>query len=469
MAGLLNALNAARSSLEVNQKSIEVVGNNIANVNTEGYSRQSTELSPYPSMKSGNFFIGQGVRVTNIQRDHDVFIQAQLEEKYVEFGFANGQARSLNEMETIFNVSEENISTEIDRFFDSWQQLSTNPGDPVLRDVVMHRGTILANNFNKLSADLDTVVHNINDTIESKVESLNTTIEEIAALNERIHTIEIHNQQANSDRDRRDMLVKSLAESLGTTTYFDKSGMVNVHLPGGLPIVQGNMPMRLETVVNGSNFNLQLHAGGTVRNLGTNTLGGEMLGLFNMRDIFIPSVQGDVDRLAWEVGSQVNLQHTAGAGLDGTPASEFFLDTTVVSPPASSVYQHSARNMAVLIADSNDVAAGLPGTAAPGDNRNALLMSNIGENISIDGIDNFGSFYSRITSQIGIESNQNELSLGGAEDAVNQLENLREGFVGVSLEEEMISLIQYQRGFESSAKFLSTVDELMDSIINLKR
>ena len=469
MAGLINALNAARSSLEVNQKSLEIVGNNIANVNTEGYSRQTPELTPFPSLQFGEFFVGQGVRITNVQRDHDVFLQAQLENKYIDLGFANGQARSLSELEGVFNVSEENISTEIDRFFDSWQQLSTDPGDPVLRDVVIQRGNLLASNFNQLADDLDVVVNNINEEIQSNVDGLNSIITEIAELNDRIYNIEIRDQQANSDRDRRDMLVKGLAESLGTTTYTDRAGMVNVQLPGGLPIVQGNMPMRLETVTTGSRVDLQLQAGGTVRNLGTNTLGGEMLGLFTMRDQFIPSIAEDIDRLAWEVSSQVNLQHMAGAGLDGLPASEFFLDTTAVSPPASSIYQYSARNMAVLIDNTDAIAAGLPGDPAPGDNRNALLMANLGDQIAINGTDSYSSFYARITSRIGIESNQNELSQGGAEDAVNQLENLREGFSGVSLEEEMISLIQYQRGFESSAKFLSTIDELMDSIINLKR
>ena len=469
MAGLLNALNAARSSLEVNQKSIEIVGNNIANVNTEGYSRQSAELTPFPSLHFGDFFVGQGVRISNIRRDHDVFLQAQIEDKYVDLGFANGQARSLSELERIFNVSEENISTEIDRFFDSWQQLSTDPGDPVLRDMVIHRGNLLASNFNQMAADLDTVVNNINDEIQSKVAGLNNVIGEIAELNDRIYNIEIRGQQANSDRDRRDLLVKQLAGSLGASTYLDKAGMVNVQLPGGLPIVQGNMPMRLETVANGSSIDMLLHIGGTARNLDTNTLGGEMLGLFTMRDEFIPSVQEDIDRLAWEVSNQVNVQHSAGAGLDGLPASEFFLDTTAVSPPASSIYQNSARYMAVLIDNSDDVAAGLPGNPAPGDNRNALLLAELGDQFSINGVDSYNSFYARITSRIGIESNQNELSLGGAEDAVDQLENLRDGFVGVSLEEEMISLIQFQRGFESSAKFLSTIDELMDSVINLKR
>ena len=310
-----------------------------------------------------NFFLN-GVKITSIQRDHDVFIQSQLEDKYVDFGFANGQARSLIELEGVFNVSEENISTEIDRFFDSWQQLSSNPGDPVLRDVVIHRGNLLASGFNSLANNLNGVVHNINDAIQSKVDGLNGVFEEIAELNDRIYNIEIQGQMANSDRDRRDMLVKDLAEKLGTTTYLDKSGMVNVQLPGGLPIVQGNMPMRLETVTNGSNVDLQLHTGGTVRNMSTHTLGGEMLGMFTMRDEFIPSIMEDVDRLAWEVGNQVNLQHTAGASIDGTPATEFFLDTTAVSPPALSMYENAARNMAVFIDNADNVAAGLPGAAA---------------------------------------------------------------------------------------------------------
>ncbi len=76
--GLFSALNAARTSLEVNQKSIEIIGNNISNVNTEGYSRQSTELNPYPSVNFGDFFVGNGVKVENVRRDHDVFLTAQI-------------------------------------------------------------------------------------------------------------------------------------------------------------------------------------------------------------------------------------------------------------------------------------------------------------------------------------------------------------------------------------------------------
>jgi len=129
--------------------------------------------------------------------------------------------------------------------------------------------------------------------------------------------------------------------------------------------------------------------------------------------------------------------------------------------------------MSVVVSDSNHIAAAEapvpPATVFPGDNRNALTISNIGEDYLIDGIDNFGAYYGKMTASIGLESNQNLLALGGAEDAMIQLQNLRDGQSGVSLDEEMINLIQYQRGFESSAKFLSTIDEMMGSLIQIKR
>ena len=111
MGGLFTALNAGKTSLSVNQKSIEIIGNNISNVNTEGYSRQSAELTPYPSMNFGGFFVGQGVLVENVRRDHDVFVTNMLQDKSIEFGLQDGQTRALSELERIFPIGEENIST----------------------------------------------------------------------------------------------------------------------------------------------------------------------------------------------------------------------------------------------------------------------------------------------------------------------------------------------------------------------
>jgi flagellar hook-associated protein 1 len=471
--GLFSALNAARTSLEVNQKSIEIVGNNISNVNTKGYSRQSAVLSTYPAVNFGDFFVGQGVKVSNVQRDHDVFITNQLRDKVVDFGLHNGQTRSLGELERIFNISEENIATNVDRFFDSWQELSASPSDLVLRDIVIQRGELLSTNFNNTANELLTVQENINDGIIAKLSEINSQIEEVASLNQSIFNIEIRGQTANTARDKRDMLAKELASTLGAVSYENQNGMLSVGLPGGLPLVQGTQAMSIEAVTTGSNVDLVLHAGGVIRPINDNSLGGEFKGLLDMRDNFIPALQNDLDRLAYEISSQVNFHHANGVGLDDSTGLSFFSGPTAVSttppPPLPADYANAARNMSVVLTDSNQVAAGLSSPVAPGDNRNALTISNIGDSYLVEGVDDFNSYYGKMTSRVGIRSNQNQLNLQGSQDAVNQLENMRDGLAGVSLEEEMIDMIIYQRGFQSSAKFLSAVDELMTSLINIRR
>ncbi|MFV0436179.1 MAG: flagellar hook-associated protein FlgK [Desulfopila sp.] len=470
MAGLFDALNSARTSLEVNQKSIEVVGNNIANVNTEGYSRQFSQLAQYPSINFGNFFIGQGVKITDIQRSHDIFIQNQLVDKSADYGFENGQTQVLAELERIFAITDNNLATKVDSFFDSWQELSASPSDLVLRDEVIQRGDILANSFNATINDLNGVQGNINDSLSAKIADINTKIQELADLNSRIYAVEINGQSANTARDRRELLARQLAETVGAQSFSDSRGMMSVTLPGGLPLVQGTAAMELEAVSSGASLDIQLHTAGVTRTLNEKTIGGEFQGLLSLRDTFIPGVKDDIDRMAYEISTQVNSQHALGAGLDSVTGRNFFVDPpNLGASPPDSPWQGAARNIAVTISEAEEVAAAQaptpPDTAPPGDNRNALLLADLDESYLVDGIDNFNSLYGKIVARIGLEANQNELSLQGNEDAVVQLNNLRDGLAGVSLEEEMIDLINYQRGFESSAKFLTTVDELMETLI----
>jgi flagellar hook-associated protein 1 FlgK len=474
MAGLTSALNAARTSLEVNQKSIEIIGNNIANVNTDGYSRQSPQLAPYPSMNFGDFFVGQGVRITDIKRDHDVFVTNQLISKSADLGYQQGQSQPLSELESLFSITTDNIATGVDSYFDAWQQLSSSPSDLVLRDAVIQNGQQLATDFNNAANGLQTIQSNINDTVISKVDGINTMLSQIADLNDRIYNIEVHGQTANGARDTRDQLAQNLAQLIGAQSYEDSKGMMAVQLPGGLPLVQGTNAMSLQTVTNGGSVDITLQAGGITRTLGEKDLGGELKGIAYIRDTFIPGLADNLDRMAYEISTQVNAQHAAGAGLDSISGRDFFTTPPNASatPPANP-WDGAARAMSVAITDAGQVAAAAAPAAgdsvAPGDNRNALAMSDMNQNYLIDGIDNFNSYYGRMVSRIGLESNQNQLLLQGAQDAVTQVQNLRDGLSGVSLDDEMISLVVYQRSYQASAKYLSTIDDLMDTMLSIKR
>ena len=470
MSGLLTALNAGKTSLMTNQKSIEIVGNNIANVNTEGYSRQRAELMQIPAVNFGDFFVGQGVTVSDVSREHNVFINRQLQEKSIALGEESGKSTPLSELERIFNVSDDNLAGSINDFFDAWQQLTTNPSGQVERDMVMQRGRLMGDAFADTYNELETVRNNINNNIVSKIGNLNEQVSEVAKLNDRIFQIEINGQSANAARDQRDMLVENLSQSLGIQSYTDNRGMLAVQLHGGTPLVQGNQAMPLSIVTNGTDVNLQITIGGNVKDIDPQELGGEMKGMFEVRDDFIAGLRGNLDTLAVEITKAVNDVHSNGWYTDpatGNPATgQLFFDDLTALPPGTP----PSRHIKVALPDARYLAAAGENTAAPGDNENALAIASLETTYKVSGTnDTFDNFFSQIVSTVGIEASRNKMALGGAKDASVQLHNLRDGFAGVSLEEEMVDLVQYQRGFESSAKFLSTIDEMMNSLLQLKR
>jgi len=463
MGGLLTALNAGKTSLSTNQKSIEIVGNNIANVNTPGYSRQRAELQQIPAVNFGDFFVGQGVTVSNVRRDYDLFVTRQLQEKATSYGEANGSATPLGEVERVVNIGDTSIASEIDKFFDSWQELTANPSGLVERDNVLQRGQLLADTFHTAADDLDNIRYNINNTILGKVDSLNAKIQEVADLNARIQMLEVGGQSANAARDQRDVLIEELSTALGVQTYPDSNGLAVVQLPGGLPLVTGTNAMQLEADTSGADVQLKLIIGSSTKDLSLNNLGGEIRGMIEVRDVFLQDVEDDLDTLAYNLVTAVNTQHLLGTGLDDNTARNFF-DALGTSTGA-------ARNIEVSLTDSNDVAAGSGAAATgsePGDNTNAQLIADLETSYLIAGKDTFDSYYAKIAARVGLEVQANELAQTGSEDALTQLRNMRDGVSGVSLEEEMIDLIQFQRGFESSAKFLSTIDEMMASLLQIK-
>lgn len=462
MGGGLNAaLNSGRTSLQTNQKAIEITGLNIANVNTEGYSRQTPNLSPYPALNFGDFFIGSGVQVGSVERSHDVFLDGQIKDKTAEFGLENGMINTLAELERSIGIGDGSLSDEFDQFFDSWRQLSTNPGGEVERQMVLQRGELISNAFVNIYNETQQVVKNINNTVTSKIDGVNLALDEIAQLNNRISALEVSGQDANSDRDRRDFLLKGLSESIGATSFETSTGTTSVQLANGMPLVEGSKATHIVASYSGTDVNLELDFGTTKIPLDRTALGGEFRGLYEVRDVTIPDVVNRLDQLAYSFADEVNTLHRAGTDLNGNPGQDFFVQPAAVLDAASS--------LAMNITATADIAAGT--TGAYGDNTNALAMLQLESEplAGLGGNDTFVSYYGKIAATVGVETARNRQAVQGYEDTLIQLQNLRDGIDGVSLEDEMINLMQYQKGFEASAKFLATVDEMMGTLLTLKR
>lgn len=459
--GLNAALNAGQTSMRTNQKAIEVTGLNIANVNTPGYSRQTPNLSPYPALLMGDFFVGQGVTVTGIERSHDVFLAGQIRAKNADVGYETAMESPLEGVERAVSLSEGSIADEFDNFFNSLRELSTNPSGEIERRLVIQQGNLVAAAFQDADKELDLVQNNINTAMTSMIDGVNIRTAEIGELNKRISAVEAVGQDAAADRDRRDLLVKELANSIGAIGFETSDGSWSVQLPNGMPLVEGDSYTPLAGQVIGENVELHLEFGDADINLDRNSVGGEFGGLYQVRDVLIPQVRGRLDELAYEFVDAVNTQHQSGVGLDGVSGRDFFTPLATVADAASSI--------SVAVTDTAHLGVGgASGTGAAGDNENLLLMLDL-EQAQTIGTDTFVSHYGKTTAIVGVEAARNKQAVEGLSDALVQLENLRDGVDGVSLEEEMINLLKYQNAFDASAKFLATVDEMMASLLTLKR
>jgi flagellar hook-associated protein 1 FlgK len=462
MGGLLNALNTGKVSLSTQQKAIEVVGNNIANVNTPGYSRQSAVLETYPSLNFNGLSVGQSVKVGAIEREQDIFLARQIQDKSAALGEAGAKQAPLAELERIFSIADSGLTSHITDFFDAWSNLAANPGETVERSEVIQQGEALANAFRSTSEDLAAAAQSINDSLLSGIDEVNDRLQQVAELNSRIFEVEANGENANGFRDQRDLLLNELSETIGAQYYEDGNGAVSVQLPGGLPLLQDTNLMPLQGVWQNNTLELQVAMGDAPLTVDAAKLGGQFKGLVEVRDELIPQLQGQLDQLAHGIITEVNALHEDGTRLDGTGGGLFFQ-----APPAGDEAGGAAAGMSLAVSSFSQVATGA--SSASGDNTVANGIAALAESKAMNGQDTFIGFYAGIASTVGMETSQNELVLTAAEDSMTQLQNMRDGVVGVSLEEEMISLIQYQKGFDASAKFLSTVDEMMDTILTLKR
>jgi len=457
--GISSALNLGKTSLLANQKALEVTGNNIANINTPGYSREVPVFGEHPSLMIDGIMVGSGSYVSQVKREHDVFLARQLQEKNTSLGEEAGKSTPLAEIENIMKISENSLAGIIDGFFNAWQDLSDDPGNRIAREAVLQKGAELTRAFAQPVNELKSLQSSLDTTLATRINDLNGKLKEVADLNQRIANIEASGPNALAARDRRDLLLQEISYAVGGTSIEGANGMVSYFLPNGMPLVLDHESYSFNLVPVGNVMELRLQLESQQITLDASTVAGEFRGLLSVRDQLIPGLIDDLDKLAYTMINEVNQVHQLGTGLDGVSGRDFFV------PPA--VQAGSATSVALAINDYLQVAAGL--TSAPGDNANALDLSDLGTALLVDGSQTFSGFYGLIATNLGMEVRSNEVALSGNQDAISQLGNLRDSTVGVSLEEEMVNLIRYQTSFEASAKFLTTVDEMMDTLIGIRR
>ncbi len=465
MASLLSALYTGASGIFTNQTAVQVTGNNIANSSTTGYSRQIAQVVSTAPLTQGGLTYGTGSAVESIARASDPFIVRQLAALCGAYGEYSAASTPLADIERIVGIGDSCLSSDIDSFFDAWEQLSTYPSGTAERQQVLQEAADLVERFHQIVQQLSEVVHSINISIESTVPDLNDQLAKIADLNQSIMQTELTGGNANTLRDQRDILVQQVSETCGATMYTDGNGMVCLQLQGGLPLVTGTFASSLTTTSSDGLSQISLTCANTTFSLDYEDFGGTLKGLLQVRDSVIPQFRDDIDRLAYAIATDVNTLIATSGGVDqnGDAAIALFSLTAPTDPQADD-WQGAAATIVLAVQTIAQIPTGT--TAAPADNSLCLGIAALRDTSSLNG-STYSGEYARIAAKAGLLVRSNEQHLSASSESLDQLYAKQDSLTGVSTDEEMIALIRYQAGYQAASKYIAVIKEMLDTLNQL--
>ncbi|MBL7202865.1 MAG: flagellar hook-associated protein FlgK [Desulfobacteraceae bacterium] len=460
MSGVYGVLQTGMRSLLAQQRGIEVAGHNIANVNTPGYSRQTVNLQTTTPVMTSQGMIGTGVTAREFQRVYDRFVGVQIENAMEEQGRWEAQKTALERVEIIFDESSDSgLSKTMGEFWNVWQDLVNNPSGNVERLALLGSSETLAFEFQNTYNNLSPLQHDLDISIASTVDEINLKAAEIATLNQKIIEVEGGGFHANDFRDARDLAVKEISLMIDVTTYEESSGSINVSLRDGSSLVSGSNTSDLSTMVNDSGHRDVVWASDATVSINSKISGGKLKGWIEARDVIIPGYMSNLEDLADGIKEAVNTAHGNGYDLNGAAGGDFFSGTLAAGTFAVA---------SAIAADVNKIAASGTAAGVPGDNSNAIAIAELQNALMMNSnTTNFDDYYNSMVSDVGTKVRQAAMSYDHHTAMVSHLENYRESISGVSIDEEMINLVQFQHGYEAAAKLISTTDELLQTLINM--
>ncbi len=453
-------MSVALQSMLTQQSALDVVANNVANVNTPGYSREIANLEESPPVLLGTTEVGTGVELAGVESVRDNILNLRIDQENSQQSSLNSYIGAMNQVQALFNETQgTGLQTYLTNFFNSFQALAANPTSTPDRQAVISAGQDLADAFNQTSSNLSEIQQGLNQSVVQSVEQINTLTSQIAGLNQQIQEVSNSGNSPGSLEDERDTAINNLSSLVDVAVVYSSDGTASVSTTNGLTLVEGNQSNALSTQLNAATGMNDVDAGGS--DVTSQIAGGQLQGLIEARDQSIPATESSLDNLAASLISAVNSQQNAGFDLNGAKGADFFTPFTPVTSGSSA---GAASTMSVAITDPNQIAAS--STGAVGDSNNATALANIQNEPLVSGL-TIGGAYSNLIDQVG-----NDVSNATSEQqavglALQQLTNQQASISGVSLDEEATNLIMYQRAYEASARMISVADELALDTINI--
>ncbi len=350
---LIGALNAGKTALATHQSAIQVSGNNIANAGNTNFTRQTAETAPNKSQElRPGVFMGAGINLTGIKRQIDEALEGRLRGSVSDNAASDTIQQWLGRVEAVFNeLSDEDLSTQLSKFFNSWSNLANKPQDVGLRQIVLQNGESVANWVQNLRGDMGELQKDIDQRLTALTRDADQLAQQVADLNAQIVMAEGGSGgTANSLRDQRDAVLKQLSELIDIKTVASGS-VVNVYV-GSEPLVAGSesrgVALKTETVDGQITTKVVFRA-----NNGEMVLtGGQIGALKQVRTEHIDDVISDIDSIAANLIFELNKVHASGQGLEGFSSvlgTNALDDTTVALGDAASGLDYGPKNGSFVV------------------------------------------------------------------------------------------------------------------------
>ncbi|AIQ55158.1 flagellar hook-associated protein FlgK [Paenibacillus sp. FSL R7-0331] len=524
MTSTFHSIETARRSLFTQTAALSTTGHNIANANTEGYTRQRVNMrasTPIEAFGLNNSTLpgqmGTGVEFGSIDRIREMFLDDQYRGENAASGNWAIQSDTLDKLEAIVNEpSDTGIRTVLDNFWKSWSDLSKNPEDPTARKIVVQTAQSLTDAINYMSTQLSNLDRDLNSNIDVKGKEIQSYLSSIANLNQSIYKIEGMGDQANDLRDQRDLLTDKLSK-LMNVTVLDTDAGYTISL-GGQPLVQG---AAVAATVDSAFLN-NAYASGDLK-------AGEAYGMIFSSKTYVTDYQKQLDDMANTIANG-EVQVTIPSGSTLPAGTKVLKDSTIINSDGSTTTLLAGSEVPVpLVGDLKTTVQGLNGlhqlgyamdgstgrafftpaiagetitaanlrlnpqiaadptlfatslrattdsdgkvTTIKGNNAMALLFSNMKDNNTFTSPDGtktgtVGSYLSSMVGQLGIQSQEAARQADNSDYLVEQVNSRRQSVSGVSLDEEMSNMLVFQHAYSAAARFMTTYDEMLDKLIN---
>jgi len=357
MGGLNATLNIGVRALDAAQAALDATSNNIANVNTPGYTEEVAQLSEDPLTQSGGEITGGGVTMDGIQSVQDELLDLQIQQQTSSQSSANTESASLQQIQTYFTTTGTDIATALTTFSNSLDALSASPISTATQQSVLSAGQDLAQAFNTTANGLTSAQSSANGLVTTSVAQINELTQQIAQLNGQIEQLTNSGQNDSSTEDQLNASVQQLSGLTGISVTQSKSGDT-IMTGNGTPLVMGDQSFTLQTTTGSDGFQQVLDSNGS--NITSTLNGGQLGGAIQTRDQTIPGMLSQLNSLASQFSSSFNAAQTQGLDSNGNPGLNFF------AVPTGSA--EAAAGITVSISDPSLLAISSVGTGSSNNN-----------------------------------------------------------------------------------------------------